>query len=500
MTLRFRFLSPLLGLALLGCPLPAQEHPPWEFAKDYTREELLRSPAAAGRFVEQFCDGEAEFFRRARDPKSGLTFDGWDLDPATGQPLKPRLFSAASKECLDLALLTKALEGDPLMARVVSPNQPEKAPLEALRLLGLKIVSYEAYLRDYPGFAGYLPWFDSGERASPMGGWAKAFPTLDLGEMLWALKLAEHALRQNGACPQLADRYHAFNERLASKAREAMFHSVLGGVRGRVEVSDPLSPRATYSGDGLMTGEHGVHEGQMIVLYMSLYGGLTADESAQVWKDIAMKRVEHKDGTTWQGFWGSPHEEWAYLFLPYRDLPEYRQLFRIREKIRSLNASDRGYPGFGASAHDPSGQGYLSACGIEGVGSQPVERQDVYTPYGAFPILLEFSGRSTDNAGLVWLHNMLLGYRMQGPFGAAESGDNAGTTVPPIKTIDASFTTLLALTGGLETECAAMLKADGKYDQFVAIVKGEYEETFAGQPLREPASFGLPRAPAGLAR
>lgn len=481
----------------MSAPLVAQEHPPYEFAKDYTPQQLMSSPAASGRFVEQFCDGEAKFFGMARHPESGLAYDGWDLDPATGEPLKARMFSAASKECLDLALLTKALEGDPLIARVVSPSDHDHALLEAERLLRLKIRSYQRYLDGYPGFAGYMPWFNSGEKASPMGGWAKAFPTLDLGEMLWALKLTEHELRKVGKSPELTDEYHAFNERLAKRAREAMFNSDKVGVRGRVDVSDPLSPDSVFSGDALTTGEHGVHEGQMIVLYMNLYGGLTAEESAQVWKGTRMKRVEHKYGTTWQGFWGSPHEEWAYLFLPYRDLPEYRQLFRIREKIRSHNAYDHGYPGFGASAHDPSGKGYISASGIEGVGSQPVERQDVYTPYGAFPMLLQFSGRYTENVGLAWLHNMLLGYRMQGPFGAAESGDNAGTMVPPVKTIDASFTTLLALSGGLDQECAEMLKEDGKYEQFISIVKGEYDEAFGDAPLRESVDFAYPRGPAG---
>ena len=62
-------------------------------------------------------------------------------------------------------------------------------------------------------------------------------------------------------------------------------------------------------------------------------------ESDLVWQGISMRRMEHQYGTTWQGFWGSPHEEWAYLFLPYFDLPEYRQLFRIREKIRSRNVA-----------------------------------------------------------------------------------------------------------------------------------------------------------------
>jgi hypothetical protein len=315
--------------------------------------------------------------------------------------------------------------------------------------------------------------------------------------MLWALKLAEHALRESSLDDgQLAERYHQFNTRLQAKARAAMFNPEKGGVRGRVEVSDPLSASSTFSGDRIMTGEHGVHEGQMIILYMSLYGGLTPEESDKVWSDIAMKRVEHSYGTTWQGFWGSPHEEWAYLFLPYRDLPEYRQLFRIREKIRTHNASERGYPGFGASAHHPLGKGYMSAAGIEGIGSQPLEFQDTYTPYGAFPLLLEFSGQYAGNVGLAWLHNMLLGPRMQGPFGAGESGDNAGTGVAPVKTIDASFTTLLALSGGLEKETAAMLRADGKYEQFVTIIRREYQETFGDVPLREPRTFALPLGPA----
>jgi hypothetical protein len=446
--------------------------------------------------LEQFLDHEAAFFQVARDPDSGLTDDGWDLDPRTGEPLKPRKFSAASKECLDLALLVKALHGHPLIARVVSPDDPEQAPQIAREILAKKIRSYEAYRQAYPGFAGYMAWFESGAQARPMGGWQKAFPTLDLGEMMWALLLAERALEDTGH-QQLADQYRAFNQKLAQKARDAMFHPTKIGVRGRVEVSDPLSAETTYHGDGLMTGEHGVHEGQMIVLYMSLYGGLTPEESDVVWKDIAMKRVEHPYGTTWQGFWGSPHEQWAYLFLPYRDLPEYRQLFRIREKIRTLNAAERGYPGLGASAHHPLGKGYMSAVGIEGIGSQPLEFQDTYTPYGAFPLLLEFAGQSANNVGLVWLHNMLLGPGMQGPFGAGESGDNAGTGVAPIKTIDATFTTLLALSGGLEEETADMLRADGKYDQFLDIMRGEYEEVFGDVPLREPQDFALPSLPAG---
>ena len=494
------FTRTILGLALAvglgpaGAAPSDPPSPPWRFAAKYKAADLQHSPEKVRQFLDELVRYEAPFFAVARHPESGLTYDGWDLDPKTGKPAKVRAFSAASKECLDLALLIKALLGDPLISALVSPEDPKQAKTIAAEILAKKLRSYQDYQTRYPGFAGYMAWFTSGEQADPMKGWETAFPTLDLGEMLWALKLVEKTARDEGLT-ELAQGYRQLNESMAKRAHAAMYHPS-GGVRGRVEVSDPKSEAPVYSGDGLMTGEHGIHEGQMVVLYMSLYGGLTAEESAKVWSDIEMRRVEHPAGTTWQGFWGSPHEEWAYLFLPYRDLPEYRQLFRIREKIRTQNARQRGYPGFGASAHHPLGKGYMSAAGIEGIGSQPLEYQGTYTPYGAFPLLLEFAGQERHNIGLAWLHNMLLGPRLQGPFGAGESGDNAGTGAAPIKTIDVSFNTLLAISGGLEKEIAAMMREDGTYDEFVRIMRQEYQETFGESPLREPVGFALPLNPA----
>ena len=486
-----------LALSLLTCTAlakPSRNLPGWRFAADYTTDELMTSPEKTRAFLDELVKYEAPFFADARHPESGLTYDGWDLDPKTGKPVKVRPFSAASKECLDLALLTKALLEDPLISRLVSPKDPSKAKTKAAEILQRKLRSYLDYQARYPGFAGYMAWFSSGATADPMKGWGTAFPTLDLGEMLWALKLVEKTAKDQGL-PELAQGYRQLNASMQARARAAMFHPD-GGVRGRVEVSDPKSEQAVYSGDGLMTGEHGIHEGQMIVLYMSLYGGLTREESDKVWEGIEMRRIEHPDGTTWQGFWGSPHEEWAYLFLPYRDMPEYRQLFRIREKIRTQNARTRGYPGFGASAHHPLGKGYMSAAGIEGIGSQPLEYQDTYTPYGAFPLLLEFAGQEKGNVGIAWLHNMLSGPRMQGPYGAGEAGDNAGTGAAPIKTIDVTFNTLLAISGGFEKETAEMMREDGTYDEFLRIMRAEYRETFGEAPLRETTDFALPLGPA----
>ncbi|MCA9780974.1 MAG: hypothetical protein KC800_29850, partial [Candidatus Eremiobacteraeota bacterium] len=291
--------------------------PSWRFAWNYSAEDFKTNAAKSEEFLNDYLYHEAEFFAKARHPESGLTYDGWNLDPETGMPASARDFSAASKECLDLGVCIKALRGDPLIARVVSPRDPDKAPEVAADILGKKLKSYQKYQEQFPGFAGHVTWFRSGEEMTPLGEWKQAVPTLDMGEMAWSLLLAEWALDKTGH-KELAAGYKAYNDNLQSRAKEILFEPKSGGVRGHVQISDPKDPNATYSGDGIMTGEHGVHEGQMIVSYMTLFGGLTQQQQDHIWDDIEMKRVEHRYGTTWEGYWGSPHEEWAHLFLPYQ--------------------------------------------------------------------------------------------------------------------------------------------------------------------------------------
>jgi hypothetical protein len=204
----------------------------------------------------------------------------------------------------------------------------------------------------------------------------------------------------------------------------------------------------------------------MMVIFVTLFGKeLTQAERDAVWNDIDMVRVEHKYGTTWQAYWGSAHESWAWLFLPFRDLPEYRQLFRLREIIRSNDARERGFPGFPSSTNKPGDSGYISDAGIQGVGTQDCRDNDVFAVYGAFPLLLEFS-KSTDNnthnIGLAWLLNMLQAPKMQGPLGGGESSMHDGSDVSYMKTIDGTFPVLLALMGGIDIETAFMMRDSGK--------------------------------------
>ena len=489
-----------LGLIVALCaqtvsPALATPYPSWRFAWNYKTRDFQQDPQKSAQFLDDYLLHEARFFAQARHRESGLTFDGWNLDAESGQPSSARIFSAASKECLDLALCVKALYGDPLIGKVVSPDDPAKAPEIAADILGKKLRSYQAYQKNYPGFAGYVSWFHSGREMKPIGQWKQALPTLDMGEMAWSLLLVEKALRDTGR-EELSQGYRAYNDHLQQRVQEVLIEPKSGGVRGHVEISDPKSASATYSGAGITTGEHGVHEGQMIVSYVTLFGGLEPTARDRIWDDIQMERVEHRYGTTWKGYWGSPHEEWAHLFLPYHDIDGFKALFRIREKIRSQNAADRNYPGFAASAHHPLEDKYMSAAGVEGVGSQKLEYQNTYTPYGAFPMLLQFAGELEGNVGLAWLHNMLTGPKLQGPMGAGESGDNLGRGAAPVKTIDVSFTNLLALSGGLQKETAELLKERGKYDQFIARMTSEYNEAFSGAPLREPSDFAYPTGPA----
>ena len=122
--------------------------------------------------------------------------------------------------------------------------------------------------------------------------------------------------------------------------------------------------------------------------------GLPEGASKKIWDSTKMNRVETKWGTTWEAWAGSSHESWAHLFVPFRDISTYNNLFKIREKIRSQNAAERGYPGFASSTNEPGGNGYLSACGIEGIGTLEPKHNNVFAIYGAFPMLLEFSERN----------------------------------------------------------------------------------------------------------
>lgn len=84
------------------------------FALKYTKEDLVSNADIRHQFLDQVYTWEAKFVKELGvDPKSGLTFDGQQLDVETGLPIgKPHLFTASSKESIHLTILSKALNND----------------------------------------------------------------------------------------------------------------------------------------------------------------------------------------------------------------------------------------------------------------------------------------------------------------------------------------------------------------------------------------------------
>jgi hypothetical protein len=453
----------------------------YRFAQRYSVDEVMNNPQKAEAFKKDYLYGEAPYFALARHPESGLSFDGINLDIKTGKPLKVRNWSAPSKECLDIGLCIKALEGDPQAAIVVSKDDPSKAPEIAADILGKKMNSYEKFYQENPGYGGFIPWFMSGKEMKPTPDWEGQVPGLDNAEWVWTLLDAEQALRNKGL-NELADKYGRYNETLQKNVVKMFYDPVAGKVRGDIKIVDPQSPDSTYEpAPGKCDYLDGIHEGHMMLLYMDLFGkGLPEGASDKIWGSYRLNKVESKWGTTWQAWAGSAHESWAHLFLPTRDLEPFNKLFRIREEIRSQNSAERGYPGFGSSTNEPGGTGYYSASGIEGIGTLEPTHNDVFAIYGAFPMLLEFSDKeqSTGNYGLAWLLNMLKCPKMQGPLGGGESATNDGKLVSSMKTTDGSFPNILAMTGGLAKETAEMLQRRGLYDRFMQIEEKKLKEAF----------------------
>ncbi len=474
--------------------------PAYRFARNYTVQEIMTSPEKAASFEKEYLLGEAEYFASARDPESKLTYDGYQLDTKTGKPQEPRDWSAPSKECLDIAICLKAIQGDPRAVLVVGKGDVEASKKIAADILDKKMDTYMKFQEDYPGYNGMLPWFKIGDKITPTDDWAGKIPGLDNGEWLWTLVTAENVLRDAGF-EKIADKYDTYLEKVNEKVADIFYDHEAGKVRADVIIKDQYSADTQYetnTGPGMkyLSGDDAVHEGSMMVMYVTLFGrGLPQDATDRIWSKTEMTRVEHKYGTTWQGCNGAPHESWSYLFLPKREIPEFNDLFRIREKIRTQNAAQRGYPGLAAATNPPGdGPGYVDYVGIEGVGLFELDKNNTFAIYGAFPLLLECSDNKDiqGNYGLAWLLNMLQAPKMQGPFGGGESGTNDGTAVSHMKTIDGTFPNIVAMAGGLHRETAEALRQRGKYKQFEKIMLNEYYHAFGKEPLKEPYGFALP--------
>jgi len=374
-----------------------------------------------------------------------------------------------------------------------------------------KITSYENWNKKYPGFGGYLPWYSVNDQGMGLlWDWQDRIPSLDNGELIWTLAAVAISLQDVGQV-QLADRYWNYFKLLADTSL-MVFYEGEGKIRCVTRVVNITSAptKDNYKSDG---GEacylDDPYEGELMAFFMDMYAdwrgmNYSSNEKDKIWM---LKRAKLQKATynsregpidVEKGWWFSSHEKWKYMILPYNDIPINRRVFMNGEKARVHFSRDQGYGGLFASVTNVSLPGnydpnYISATGIQEIAFQLVRTNQLVTPYGAYPLLIEEESRGF---GLAWYASMLKGSKMQGPFGSTESVDMQGRYISPVITWDSKITTILAAAGGVQGLTRKILIKHGHYDRFTEIVNREWSRVFPSLRGEEksfvPPSVNIP--------
>lgn len=499
------------GSNLWGFETGAAMRPPnMNFAREYSADMLQIYDDRMSEFVRRIVKAEGRFHQPgvAYNPESGLTYDGHSIDFNTGELRgQPHNWSAPSKESIHITLLALALDGNENARLFVSPGNPSAAKDKALQLLERKMTSYEKFAKEYPGFGGFLPWFQvSNAGLRPTPDWKDRVPSLDNGQFAWSMFLASDVLRKMGY-PVLSERYEEYWKLLA-KSSVPMFHDARNGrVRGIAKILDIKGDvrRKNYSNAPNQYYLTDPYEGELMVLFMSLFGKWqSAEDRDWIWKDKHMSKATYRTEfgrpiTVRQGHWYSVQEVWNFLVLPYTDVPLARRVFENGEKARSWHSAERGIPGLLSSVNEPvSGNtngGYISNLGIAELAKERDMRQDVVAPYAASAMIA-----ANYKAGLAWYWSMLTGPKMQGPYGATESISVDGQRVAPLLTWDGKALPVLAMAGESTERMREALKRASKYQDFIRLVDGEYSETFGAGLEGEDLPFRMPetKVPASI--
>ncbi|KAG2378722.1 hypothetical protein C9374_007870 [Naegleria lovaniensis] len=467
---------------------------------------------------------------------SGLTYDGHEIDYDTSRLHDPlHAFSAPSKESLHLNMMALALNGHPIArnfflssmkhSSIVTPSEKtnpfstSKLRMEIsqqdidtfiLSTLKTKLKSYELFDNRYPGFGSLLPWFKvDDEGAGLLWDWPNRIPSLDNGQMIWALVGLEQVLREKNIGIDLANTIAAKLKKI-SKTVIPLFYDGNGHVRCVTTIKDiygnPLNV-SNYETEGFCYLDD-PYEGELMDLFMDMMAdwkmfGYSNNEREKIWiaKRPKLRAVKYRsknfgDILVEEGYWYSAHEKWKYLVLPYLDIPVNGQIFLNGERARLVNSVENGIPGLYASVTKPVKRGdydpdYVSACGIQQIASQYVEHTDIITPYGSFPIML-----ADRNIGLMWYLNMLQGTKMQGVHGSTESTNITGTAICPVVTWDSKITTLVSICGGISSFTSRYMKEKGIYERFYKVIETEWTRVFGNGPFPgSDISFDVLRPP-----
>lgn len=231
-------------------------------------------------------------------------------------------------------------------------------------------------------------------------------------------------------------------------------------------------------------------------MFAWLYGNATSSQATRMWvrKRAKLVPVLYRNQCVVQkGWWFSSHEQWKYLFLPYRDVPIQKTLFANGEMARTDASFLRGFPGLFASVNnvtslaDPYDPAYASALGVPALAAQPAGTSTV-TPYASFSVML-----ANASVGWQWYANMVRAPGMATQRGSAEATTVTGGAICPLYTWDAKVTTVVAALGGNVDLCRRYLTRTGRYDAFIAVVQREW--TLAFPNVTCALQFALPPGP-----
>ncbi len=471
-----------------------------------TRAGAELTPGQASRLMEQVARREARFHRPGvgYDAQTGLTYDGHPIDRLTGELSGgPHIWSAASKESLHLSLLVKALQGDRTAQLIVSPDgDPAHARPLALDLLRRKIDSYAAFNRAHPGYGGFLPWYrvEAGGKVEPTPDWQDRVPGLDNGQLAWSIYHASRALKDLGQ-DDLAARYASHLELMKKNVVRIFYDPDAHKMRAETKIGAgnkvPVE-KQTYTNNAANYFLDDPYEGVLLCHFADLLGDWSKNPAGrgEIWK--TPRRVpatfETKQGerlTVVRGYWFSAHEDWAYMVLPFRDLPVVRDLYANAQKVRTIDARERHLPGLKASTHAPTEEKplrYFSALGVQAVAGQKVARANILAPYAAFPLAL------VDRTAFAsWLGRMLSTPRMWGPNGIGESFRARSSKIAPKLTWDGKMLPMMAWMGGISDDLRTYLRRDGLYQGFLGRVEHDFS-AFAGKPI-EGRELRIPPPP-----
>jgi hypothetical protein len=395
-------------------------------------------------------------------------------------------YTAASKLSLSIPYLMKIIQQKPLFA-----NTPLK-PGQAKSLLKRALKTLLKFTDRYPEYGGFLPWVDIKPNGSITPASTKV-PSLDNGQMTWALAAAEAAFDQSKD-PELTEIAQLAGRILAAQDYRKFFDPTKGLLHGTIQ-QNPMT--GEWAGDRTYY-LNDMCEGTLAVLWGILNGQIP--ESA--WNLIPIPLSDYTSSeaetlTTLTGFRSSFHEHWALAFLPFMD-SELAPLYQNYLFIQADHARSRQMPGFTSTAYDP--QGVYRQMGIQAIASDKVDRDDVAVFFAtAMGMLID------PVTGASWLKKFYGLKDIQSPYGSPESVGKDG--VADIFTADGKGMTLLAASGGVIEETTQYLKRHmvpgtkiSMYVKLLELLTSKYKQMLkerGARPIHFPNS-PAPQAPQKL--